>query len=265
VADPLDVGFRINGERLAVLGWSRAILLQLAHPLIAAGVYDHSGFRASPLAAIQRLYHTTQAMLAITFGDERRRGAAIDGIRRIHTRVNGKLPDQVGPFPAGTPYSAEDPALLLWVHATLIESMLMTYEHLVGPLSREDLDTYCAVSAPSSIELGMRDADAPRTWAGLQECLRGIYASGVIAVGPQARVLADALLRTSMPGPLAPARWVSGLLTIGMLPQQVRDAYGLPWSGPRQRRFERLAATVRYVRRVTPPRLALFADARSRR
>jgi uncharacterized protein (DUF2236 family) len=126
VGDQLQVARRINGERLVVLGWSRAILLQLAHPLIAAGVFDHSGFRSSPLAAIQRLHHTTQAMLAISFGDDRRRGAAIEGIRRIHTRVNGTLPDTVGPFPAGTPYSAEDPALLLWVHATLIESVLVT-------------------------------------------------------------------------------------------------------------------------------------------
>ena len=146
--DQQQVAFRVNGERLVILGWSRAILLQLAHPLIAAGVFDHSGFRASPMAAIGRLYHTTRAMLAITFGDEPRRSAAIDGIRRIHTRVHGTLPDPVGPFPVGTPYSAEDPALLLWVHATLIESIVITYQHLVGPLSADERDAYCVASAP---------------------------------------------------------------------------------------------------------------------
>ena len=55
------VARRLNGERLVVLGWTRAILLQFAHPLIAAGVYDHSGFRSSPLAAVQRLRHTVRA------------------------------------------------------------------------------------------------------------------------------------------------------------------------------------------------------------
>ena len=258
----MAVAARINGERLVVLGWSRAILLQLAHPLVAAGVYDHSDFRRSPLAAIQRLRHTTRAMLSITFGDPRRRGAAIDGIRRIHTRVNGTLRETVGPFSAGTPYSAEDPSLLLWVHATLIESILVTYEHLVGPLSPQDLDEFCAVSAPPSIELGLRDADAPRTWDELQQCLRRTYASGVIVVGPQARELADALLRTSMPGPLAPARLVSGALTVGILPPSVREGYGLHWSAARQRRFEQLTATIRMLRAIAPAALAVWADAR---
>ena len=258
----MAVASRINGERLVVLGWTRAILLQLAHPLVAAGVYDHSDFRRSPLAAIQRLRHTTRAMLSITFGDARRRGAAIDGIRRIHTRVHGTLRQAVGPFPAGTPYSAEDPSLLLWVHVTLIESILVTYEHLVGPLSPQDLDEYCAVSAPPSIELGVRETDAPRTWDELQECLRRIYASGVIVVGSQARELADALLRTSMPGPLAPARWVSGVLTVGLLPPPVREGYRLPWSAARQRRFEQLTATIRTLRTIAPATLAVWADAR---
>jgi uncharacterized protein (DUF2236 family) len=259
------VAFRINGERLMILGWTRAILLQLAHPLIAAGVYEHSGFRASPLAAIQRLHHTTHAMLAITFGDEAQHRAAIDGIRRIHTRVNGTLRETVGRLPAGTPYSAEDPALLLWVHATLIESVLLTYELLVGPLTRVELDDYCAVSAPSSIELGMREEEAPRTWSQLQDYLRRTYASGTISVGPQASELADALLRTSMPGPMAPARWVTGLLTSGMLPPAIREEYGLTWNATRQRRFERLTATIRMVRRVTPAPVAIWADARRAR
>jgi len=262
VRDQLEVAFRINGERLAILGWSRAILLQLAHPLIAAGVYDHSGFRASPMAAVTRLHHTTRAMLALTFGDGARRQGAIDGIRRIHTRVNGTLPGSVGPFPAGTYYSAENPDLLLWVHVTLIESMVLTYEHLIGPLSGVDRDDYCAVSVPASLALGMREADAPGTWDALQSRLRRGYESGEVVVGPQATALADALLRTSIPGVLAPARWVSGLITSGMLPARIRAEYGLPWDDNRQRHFERLASTIRTARRLTPRVLALFADAR---
>ena len=260
-----QVAFRINGERLAILGWSRAILLQLAHPLIAAGVYDHSGFRASPMAAVTRLHHTTRAMLALTFGDEARRQAAIDGIRRIHTRVNGTLPAGVGPFPAGTYYTAENPDLLLWVHVTLIESMVLTYEHLIGPLAAADRDAYCAVSVPTSLALGMRESDAPVSWAALQACLQRGYESGEVVVGPQASELADALLRTSIPGVLAPARWISGLITAAMLPARIRAEYGLPWDDTRQRHFERLAATIRTARRVTPRALALFADARKHR
>jgi uncharacterized protein (DUF2236 family) len=262
VRDQLEVAFRVNGERLVILGWARAILLQLAHPLVAAGVFDHSGFRESPIAAIRRLNHTTQAMLAITFGDEDRRLAAIDGIRRIHTRVNGTLRDAVGPFPAGTSYSAEDPALLLWVHATLIESMVLTYEQLVEPLTADDRDDYCAVSAPSSIALGMREADAPFTWAALQRYLLHEYSSGTIVVGPQARELSEALLCTSIPAALFPARWVSNLITSGLLPPTVRSAYGLRWSDARARRFQRLTSTLRAMRRLMPASVALWRDAR---
>ncbi len=258
-----QVAFRINGERLVILGWSRAILLQLAHPLIAAGVFDHSGFRASPIAAVSRLYHTTQAMLAITFGDAQRQGAAIAGIRKIHTRVNGTLPMAVGPFAAGTPYSAEDPSLLLWVHATLLESTVLTYEHLIGPLLPRDRDQYCAESVPPSLELGMRDADAPRTWHDLQVYLRQMESSGAIVVGPQAHQLADAILRTSIPSVLAPARVVPNLITAALLPARIRQEYGLDWSEVRQRRFERLASATRTLRRLTPAALALFADARA--
>jgi uncharacterized protein (DUF2236 family) len=108
----------------------------------------------------------------------------------------------------------------------------------------------------------MRDADAPRNWHDLQAYLQRMDVSGTIVVGPQARQLADALLRTSIPAVLAPARSISGLITAALLPARIRHEYGLPWNEARQRRFERLAATTRAMRRLTPSTLALFADAR---
>src|SRR5918996_1999556 len=108
---------RVNSERVVLLGWSPAILMQLAHPLIAAGVLQHSTFHGGAFAAVARLHHTVSAMLSLTFGDQERRAAALSGIKAIHRRVHGTLPVSAGLFPAGTAYSAEDPALLLWVHA----------------------------------------------------------------------------------------------------------------------------------------------------
>src|SRR5262245_46660614 len=115
-----SIAQRINGERLVVLGWTRAILLQIAHPLIAAGVHEHSRFRESPWVAAERLHSTIQAMLALTFGPDDAARKSLEGIRAIHRRVNGKLRTGVGRFAAGTQYSAEDPALVLWVHLTLL-------------------------------------------------------------------------------------------------------------------------------------------------
>jgi uncharacterized protein (DUF2236 family) len=122
-----DVSRRINAERLLLLAWLRAILLQLAHPLIAAAVAEHSSFRGSTAGAWARLRHTIDAMLALTFGTGVERDAALEGIRAIHRRVSGTLTQASGPFAAGTRYSAEDPALLAWVHATLIESIVLVY------------------------------------------------------------------------------------------------------------------------------------------
>src|SRR6187431_41758 len=131
---PLTVSRRINAERLALLGWSRAILLQLAHPLVAAGVAAHSSFGSGPVAAAMRLHHTVRAMLDLTFGDEPARARVLATIHTIHNRVHGALSRAVGPFPHGTPYSANDPDLLLWVHVTLLDSVVLAYETFVRPL-----------------------------------------------------------------------------------------------------------------------------------
>ena len=256
------VSRRLNGERLVVLGWTRAILLQFAHPLIAAGVYDHSGFRSSPLAAVRRLRHTVRAMLAISFGSDGERGRAIDVIKGIHRRVNGQLREAVGPFPAGARYSAEDPALVLWVHVTLIESITLVYERLVGPLTAEERDDYCSAAAPVAVALGAPEAAVPRTWPALQDALARIYASGVIVVGADARLLAHAVIHPRGTRLLAPVNVLNEVLTSGLLPAALRDAYGFQWSARRARTFEWIIAVLRTFRRGLPDRLARWTAAR---
>lgn len=135
-----SISRRLNGERLVLFGWSRAILLQFAHPLVAAGVADHSSFRQGPFVAAARLHHTVRAMLSLTFGTPARRDEALARISAIHRTVHGALREAVGLFPAGTPYSAEEARLLAWVHVTLLESIPLAYERLVGPLSDDHRD-----------------------------------------------------------------------------------------------------------------------------
>ena len=141
------VSQRVNAERVMLLAWPRAILLQVAHPLVAAGVAAHSSFADGGFAAVHRLWQTVQAMLALTYGDPVEQQEAIDGILAIHRRVNGTLHEAVGPYPAGTRYSAEDPDLVLWVHVTLLDSVPLIYETLVAPLSEDERTSYCAESA----------------------------------------------------------------------------------------------------------------------
>jgi uncharacterized protein (DUF2236 family) len=256
------VSRRVNAERIVLLGWSRAILLQLAHPLVAAGVADHSSFREGGLAAARRLHSTVRGMLALTFGDAPGRAAALDGIRAIHRRVHGQLPAAAGRFAAGTPYSAEDPDLVLWVHATLLESIPLIYERVVQPLTEAERDAYCAEAASIAIDLGARDRDVPRTWRDLQLYLDRMYASGSIAVSAQARALASSVLTPPFAPLVAPAAWMNRLVTIGLLPQGVRREYGFAWSAGRERSLTRVTGLVRILRGLTPPAIAYWPEAR---
>ena len=258
-----DTSRRVNAERVVLAGWVRAILLQLAHPLIAAGVFEHSTFRGGAMSALSRLHHTVTAMLALTFGDEGERDRALEAIRTIHRRVHGTLPSACGRFAAGTPYSAEDPELLLWVHATLIDSILLAYDLLVTPLSDAERDRYCADSAEVAIALGARANDVPRCWRDLQEHLHREYESGSIAVCGQARDLAAALLSPVASRAAAPLAALATLVAAGLLPPPIRRDYGLAWSRRRERAFGVTVGILRVARRVLPGVITSWPQARS--
>jgi uncharacterized protein (DUF2236 family) len=245
-----------------LFGWSRAILLQLAHPLVAAGVAEHSSSRGGGLSAILRLHHTIRAMLAIVFGDQAARQAAVDGIRAIHRRVHGRLPADAGIFPAGTPYTAEDPDLLLWVHATLLDSIPIVYELLIRPLSAHERDAYCVEAASLAIDLGARPHQVPRRWTDNAAYLDTMYRSGTIAVGAQARELAALVVSPPFGRLVAPAAWTNRLITIGVLPDIVRRQFGFQWSERGLRQLRRVATLVRLARRLTPDAAALWPEAR---
>jgi len=259
-----DLSRRINGERILLLAWMRAILLQLAHPLIAASVAEHSTFRGSTRAAFSRLRETVGAMLAISFGTPDEHQRAIEAIRSIHRRVHGTLRQARGAFPAGTTYSAEDSDLLIWVHATLIESIVLAYDRLVEPLPPAARDRYCLESAAVVIELGARADTVPLSWAAIDEYLRGMYASGRIGVAEDARSLAGGLLCPfgNMIGRRIVAPMLS-LLAAGQLPESVRADYGFQWTHRQAARFRRLMQVLRILRRLTPAGLALWKAARS--
>src|SRR5262245_20658031 len=195
------VARKINRETVVLLGWGRAILLQLAHPLVAAGVSDFSPFGDSAGGYVRRVRRTVGGMLDLTFGTEEAARETIRRINTVHKQVHGRLKEDVGGFPAGTAYSATDPALLLWVHATLLDSMLVAYETLVAPLTPADRDRFCAEAAATGEALGIPIDQMPRTAHQLRQYLDRMYTSGHVVVSPAARALAGALFSP----PLGPA------------------------------------------------------------
>jgi uncharacterized protein (DUF2236 family) len=259
---PLRPSHRINAERLVVLSWPRAVLLQIAHPLIAAGVARHSSFNAGSWSSLQRLHQTVRAMRGLTFGDDAEQARIIDEIRTVHRRVHGVLAEGVGPFPAGTAYSAEDPALLLWVHATVLESNVVAYEALVAPLSSPQRDTYCSDGADAAIALGVRAEEVPRTWADLVRYLDATATSGVLRVGPDARAVAAGVLHGRLLAVTGPVGAAVRLVTAGWLPASIRAQYGLPWDAKRERRFRRVEAGLHRARGLLPRVAAFWPEAR---
>src|SRR5439155_6386821 len=125
---PQSMIWNVARERVLVAAGPAALLMQLAHPLVAAGVAAHSDFRRDPFA---RLRSTLDATLTISFGDMAQANRAAARVMAVHRRVRGSLPVAVGPFTAGTAYDATDPELALWVHATLVVAALDAFDALV--------------------------------------------------------------------------------------------------------------------------------------
>lgn len=248
-AGPGSPAWKIHAEVALLLGWGRAILMQLAHPLVAQGVADHSTFRTTPGERWRRLHRTLGAMLTLTFGPDQAAARIIDGINAIHDRVQGVLPVEAGALPPGTRYTARDPRLLEWVHATVLDSFLLTYETYVAPLSGEERDRYCVEAGATAVALGVPPADLPRSVGDLQRYLARMRASGAIAVTATARALAGEVIAPPVPPAARPLVGFMRLTTVGLLPEDIRAGYGFEWSA---RRAAALRGSARVIRRVLP-------------
>ena len=246
-AGPDSITWKINREVMVVAGWGRAILLQLAHPAVAAGVHNHSSFRGSLLSSFRRLHSTVGAMLALTFGDTEQMITAAAGINTIHDRVRGRVREATGEA-----YSAHDPVLQRWVHATLLESIPLTYELLVGPMTVAERDRYYSESAIMEPLLGMPDGWLPRDSAQLDAYMRDMLAGGSLVVTDTSRALARSLLYPRHWQLAWPAMRAMQLLTIGSLPESIREAYGFECGARDARAFARWTAVLRTSRRLLP-------------
>ncbi len=235
-----SITWKVNREMIVVAGWGRAILLQLAHPAVAAGVHHHSSIRGLR-SRFRRLRSTVGAMQSLTFGDTEQMITAAAGINTIHDRVRGEA------------YSAHDPDLQRWVHATLLESVPLTYELLVGPLTLCERDRYCSEAAIMEPLLGMPPGWLPRDSAQLDTYIGEMLAGGSIVVTDTSRALARALLYPPQWHVAWPAFRAMQLLTIGSLPPSIRRAYGFEWRTRDVRAFARWTALVRTSRRLLPP------------
>lgn len=233
---------RVAAEPAPLLGAGRALLLQVAHPAVAQGVTDHSEFQANPF---KRLMGTLEGAYSVVFGSEELAAGVGRRIRWIHDHVTG---------PA---YRANDPENLLWVHATLLDTLVVCYTTFVGPLSAPALEQLYQEMTRVAETFGCPRSAQPDTYADFRtffdDTVKGLR------VTDAGRQLAGDIVRPELPviprwlrPLLAPALGVFRLTAVGMTPEPLRDQFGFPWDARRQQRLDRLQRTVTLAFKVTP-------------
>ncbi|MCV0403217.1 MAG: DUF2236 domain-containing protein [Chloroflexi bacterium] len=249
---PGSVSWRIDRELVVLAGGSCALLMQAAHPGVAAGVVEHSTYASDPLG---RLVRTLESSFDVVFGSRSTADAAIRRVNAIHRRVRGSRPD-------GTPYSATDPLALLWVHATLVDTALRVYGRFVAPLDPAEEQAYHEESGRVALLLGVPGDLLPPTIGELRAWMSARMADGTIRVTPEARRIARSVLR---PLPLVPGTLqdVAHLVSLATLPSTLRRQYGITWSPARERGIERIAAMSRRTLPRIPARLRHAPRARA--
>lgn len=249
---PDSVAWRVDREVMLLAGGSCALLMQAAHPVVAAGVVEHSSYATDPFGRLRR---TLTSSFDVVFGTRARAEATIARVNAIHAAVRGRLPE-------GGAYAASDPEALLWVHATLIDTALRIYSRFVRPLSPAEERRYLLEAAEVAERLGARPAELPPDVPELRAWMAEMVASGRVRVTPQARRIARTVL---YPGGIIPrVAWdAAHLVSLATLPDPLRRQYGIRWSAGRERGVDALAAVTRRVLPILPPPLRFVPQARS--
>jgi uncharacterized protein (DUF2236 family) len=241
---PDSLTWRVDREAAIFLGAGRALLLQLAHPWVAAAISEHSKTFADPIGRFHRTFNTTFTMV---FGTLDQALAASRRLHRRHAVVTGTLPQAAGRFAAGSGYSANEASALQWVHATLVETALLTHDLVLPALTNSEREQYWAEARLYAALFGIRQADLPADWTSFTAYTDAMSRSDNLAVSPAARDIAEQIFSGRTTGLRVP-KWYRAL-TAHMLPERLREEFGFDF-GEREARHMNLA--LKWIRRVYP-------------
>jgi uncharacterized protein (DUF2236 family) len=250
IFDPDSLTWRISREAAIFLGAGRALLLQLAHPWVAAAVAEHSRTLADPLG---RFHRTFEVVFKMVFGTRDQAFAAARSLHRRHVAICGRMPEDAGPFAAGSWYRANDVAALTWVHATLIDSAVIAHNLMLPALSAEERERYYAESRLFAGLFGIPRQSAPSDWQNFAAYVEAMSSSDILTVSPQARTIARQLLEGRGTW-LSVPRWYQGL-TAHLLPSRLRTEFGFRYEEADRRAADRTIARLRRAYRLLPDRL----------
>ena len=232
----------------------RALIMGATHPVAYQGTSQSSLAREQPFT---RLAHTARIFETIFFGSRAEADKVLAAVRTMHSRVSGVLDRDADRWPAGTPYDAFDPDLMLWTMAVLADSSRVAFETLVRPLRRHERESLWQDWVRFGELFGMPREVAPRSSGDFERWMADEIA-GPRYVMPEALVVGRAIAHDTPvpPGPVRAGIQVTNHLVIGMLPPRVRELFDLAWSRRDEVRFRAEARAVRSSRRVVPKAIA---------
>ena len=251
VFGPSSLTWQVDREAAIFLGAGRALLLQLAHPWVAAAIELHSSALADPIGRFHRTFSTVFSMV---FGSLDQSLGAARRLHRRHSMITGHLSAAAGPFPAGSSYYANALPALTWVHATLIDTAVIAYELLLPPLNAEQRERYYRESRVFAGLFGIPAETLPRDWTAFSAYTAAMMQSETLTVTDRGRTIGRQLIGGMESWLLAPR--VYQALTAALLPQRIREAFGFSFKAVD------LQASRHFITRLRPVYLHLPARLR---
>jgi uncharacterized protein (DUF2236 family) len=253
---------RVHEEHLVGLHYGqRALCIGALAPLNYVGTSQHSYAKLTPF---KRLAHTGKAFEQIFFGTRAQADRVLEYVHRLHQQVNGTLPEDAGPTPAGTPYSALDPELMLWTVAVIADSAQTFYELLVRRLDAGEREALWQDYLRFGALFGMPRSSAPQSYEAFRTYYRSKLAGDELFLTDEARFVGYATaFEIPMPVYAQPGKRLHDLLMLGSLPRRVRELYGLRYSARQASAFQTATRAIRAARRLTPAPLARGWNTRS--
>jgi uncharacterized protein (DUF2236 family) len=250
VFGPRSMTWQVDRESAIFFGAGRALLLQLAHPWVAAAIQQHSDTFTDPVGRFHRTFSTVFSMV---FGTLDQSISAARRLHRRHAAVKGQLPWTAGPFPAGSSYCANAVPALRWVYATLIETALIAYELVLPPLTPQQRERYYRESLLFAGLFGIPKDCLPQDWTAFSAYFAAMLQSGKLSVADRTRSIARRLVTGADFWLPVPASYHD--LTVALLPQPVRKEFGFSLDTAKQCHINRTIALVRRLHPFLPARL----------
>jgi uncharacterized protein (DUF2236 family) len=247
---PQSMTWLVDREAAIFLGAGRALLLQLAHPWVAAAIAQHSDAFDNPVGRFHRTFGTVFTML---FGNLEQSLEAARRLHRRHAAISGALRSPAGPFAACSFYRANSLPALRWVHATLIDTALMTHALVLPALTPQERERYHAESRSFAALFGLPPASLADSWAAFCTYFDTMVRSDTLTVTPDARAMAHRLLAGTDGRLPVPASYRA--LTAELLPPRLRDDFALPYGEAERRKARRLIGWLRWIYPSLPRRL----------